>query len=256
MTVEELRTRAAELAPWHFDMELAPGLRTRDCNAAEYGTEDHRGVGLIPPEEMEPLMRTILPGGIEGRSFLDIGCNAGGYCFVANRLGAAKAHGFDVRKHWIDQAEFLKSALCPDAQSVDFQVADAKTFRHEGRFDVTLFKGIFYHLPDPIAALREACDLTTRAIIVDTAGRSDIPEDALVPWQESTTHVMSGVDGLAWFPGGPAVIRSILAWAGFPHTRTIQWVHGDASTRFRNRFRVVGWRDGDDHAAYAGPAYD
>ena len=87
-----------------------------------------------------------------------------------------------------------------------------KQFAHQQQYDVVLFKGVFYHLPDPIDTLAKLCDLTGRAIIIDSASRSDIPGDCMVPWWESTTHVMSGVDGLAWFPGGPEVIGAILKW--------------------------------------------
>jgi len=50
----------------------------------------------------------IYPKGLAGKSFLDAGCNAGGYCFVAKDLGAKETLGFDPRDHWIKQAEFCK----------------------------------------------------------------------------------------------------------------------------------------------------
>jgi hypothetical protein len=72
----------------------------------------------------------------------------------------------------------------------------------------------------------------------------------MVPWQESKTHVMSGVDGLAWFPGGPEVIAPILKWCGFPHMRVVRHKKGGAAERFRGRFRVVATRDAKDLAAF------
>jgi len=47
------------------------------------------------------------------------------------------------------------------------------------RFDVTVFKGIFYHLPDPIGVLGRLCDLTNETILVDTASSDLIPEACL-----------------------------------------------------------------------------
>lgn len=249
------REELERLAPWHFNIEVEPGLWTKDCNKPDYESSDHNSVGLIDPSEMTRLLQTILPGGIADKTFLDVGCNGGGYCFLAHEMGARRTHGFDVREHWINQANYVKSVRYPDADHIEFQVADAKTFRRESRFDVTLFKGIFYHLPDPISVLRDVCDMTERAVIVDTVGRSDIPESAMIPWNESTTHVMSGVDGLAWFPGGPAAVKVILEWAGFPHMRVVHWKHGTPETRNRGRFRVFATRDERDQADYSGPEY-
>ena len=249
--IASVESQLREMAPWHFDMEVQPGLRTSQFNKEEYGDVDLDKVGVVNPDEMKPLLASILPqGGVAGRTFLDVGCNGGGYCFVAHELGAKACYGFDVRDHWIRQAEFVRSLRYPDASSIHFNVADVKEFAHHDQYDVTLFKGVFYHLPDPIAMLRKLCDLSRRAIIVDSASRSDIPEDCMVPWQESKTHVMSGVDGLAWFPGGPAVMKPILAWSGFPHMRVVQHRRGDQSQRFRGRFRVIAARDEADLAAY------
>jgi hypothetical protein len=61
---------------------------------------------------------------------------------------------------------------------------------------------------------------------------------------------MSGVDGLAWFPGGPEVIGAILKWSGFPHMRVVAHRKGDKSERFRGRFRVIATREERDLAAY------
>src|SRR5262245_36679216 len=97
-----------DLAPWHFAIEVMPGIKTVDYNKDSYGDIDLDKVGVINPYEMSPLLQDILPdGGIAGRTFLDVGCNGGGYCFVAHELGAQACYGFDVREHWIRQAEFI-----------------------------------------------------------------------------------------------------------------------------------------------------
>jgi tRNA (mo5U34)-methyltransferase len=247
----ELEHELRALAPWHFEMEVVPGISTISYNKETYGNIDHERVGIKDPYEMKPLFEVILPdGGMAGKTLLDVGCNAGGYCFVAHELGAAACYGFDVRDHWIRQAEFIKSIKYPGCDNIRFNVADVKQFAHEQQYDVALFKGIFYHLPDPISTLAKICSLTRRAIIVDSASRSDIPGDCMVPWWESTTHVMSGVDGFAWFPGGPEVVGAILKWSGFPHMRVVFQQKGNQAERFRGRFRVIAARDERDLASY------
>jgi tRNA (mo5U34)-methyltransferase len=39
---------------------------------------------------------------------LDCACNCGAFLFWAKELGADECFGFDIRQHWIDQAEFLR----------------------------------------------------------------------------------------------------------------------------------------------------
>jgi len=250
-SVVEVEQKLRELGPWHFDMEVLPGVRTAQYNKETYGHVDLDKVGVVDPYEMKELLKLILPeGGVAGRTFLDVGCNAGGYCFVAHELGAKACYGFDVRDHWIKQAEFIKAVKYPTSDSVTFNVDDVKQFAHNQLYDVVLFKGVFYHLPDPISMVLKLCGLTGRAIIIDSASRSDIPGDCMVPWWESTTHVMSGVDGLAWFPGGPEVVAAILKYAGFPYTRTVNHRRGTKGERFRGRFRIIAAREESDLSAY------
>lgn len=236
------------LAPWHFDIEVLPGLRTTQANTKDYADEDSKRVTIIDPEELKPLLQKVFPGGLGGRSFLDVGCNGGGYCFLARRLGADRAVGFDPREHWIKQALFLKRLIGDDA--VHFLAARLEDLEAE-RFDVTLFKGVFYHLPDPIHALSEICDRTGDLIIMDTATDSTVKESCLVANWESQTHVMSGVDGLAWIPGGPAAVRSIFKWKGFGAVRTVfrrsQWPGGRAHW---GRMRLIAARNPDLLAQY------
>lgn len=247
---KRLEETLVDLGPWHFDIEVAPGVRTVDFNKESYASTDRERVASIDPYEMVDLFKAVLPTGVSGKTFLDVGCNGGGYCFVAHELGARACQGFDVRDHWIRQAECVKSLKYPEADSLRFFVEDVTEFAHQRRHDVTLFKGVFYHLPDPIATLNKICALTERAIIVDSASRSDIPADCIAPVQESKTHLMSGVHGLAWFPGGPEAVRPILAWSGFPHMRVVFDRKGHESQRFRGRFRLIATREESDLASY------
>lgn len=206
----KLEQEIRELAPWHLEVEVAPGVTTKV-------EQDEDVVLLISPRAaFRDLMLNIYPEGLEGRSFLDCACNCGGYSFWAKELGASRCHGFDVREHWIRQARFLQEHR--DEEDVVFELRDLYDLAGEP-FDITLFKGIFYHLPDPITGLKRAADLTKELLIVNTATRNGYPEDVLVPAREDTVHPMSGVYGLNWYPAGPAVMRQILDWLGFPASR-------------------------------------
>jgi tRNA (mo5U34)-methyltransferase len=131
----------------------------------------------------------------------------------------------------------------PSASNIRFSVADASDFTSSkgSEYDIVIFKGIFYHLPDPIHVLMKHCDIARERILVDTASASDIPESAMIPIKESKTHVMSGVDGLAWLPGGPAAIAEILRYKGFKTIDVLFWRREQEGTP-RGRFRIVGSR--------------
>jgi tRNA (mo5U34)-methyltransferase len=237
---ESILQRAKELAPWHFDFALPQGRRTRDLNDPNHPDPDKRGVGTLDPNHLRNFFREYYPDGLAGKELLDVGCNAGGYCFIAGELGVKTAVGFDVRKHWIDQAEFIHQTLYPHLTNVSFQVTHVEAFlRGFDQTDIVIFKGVFYHLPDPIHVLLELCSRTREVIFVNTESDLTVPEHCLSYKPESATRVMSGVDGLAWWPGGPAAIRPILEYAGF-ESKVPVWNRDEAAGR--GRFTIIGKR--------------
>ncbi len=214
---QALRAEIARLGPWHHDVEVAPGVRTGDPVPRADGSETRPVPMLRPREHLHTIIQAVYPHGLQGRSFLDCACNGGGYAFAAAEAGAGTILGFDVREHWIAQAEFLARHL--PSHDLTFSVLDLYDLPGlgAGQYDVTLFKGLFYHLPDPVTGLRIAAEHTRELLILNSATRPAKGE-ALVLSHESDTEVMSGVHRLAWFPTGPSVLQSILEWCGFPHS--------------------------------------
>jgi SAM-dependent methyltransferase len=222
MSIDALKDEIRRRGPWHYDIEIAPGVSTgapefSDGHAPELG----RPSITDPFRDMRLLAEDLWPRGFDGRSFLDCACNAGGHSFAAKALGAGRVFGFDVREHWIQQARFLARHL--PSEDVRFEVMELAALETAEEFDVTLFRGIFYHLPDPMAGLKLAADRTKELLIVNTSGKPG-PEPGLVLSMEDDIHVMSGVDRLAWLPTGPETVQAVLAWCGFPHSRVrLNW---------------------------------
>lgn len=244
MNREELIARMRELEPWHFDMEVRDGVRTSEGNPEEYGDVDQRGAPLIDPWHLAPLFELLYPEKLAGKHLIDVGCNGGGYCFLGRSLGAERTVGFDPREHWINQAEFVRKNWGRDATGMEFHAKKLAEIDLSAGFDVTVFKGVFYHLPNPIGDLETLCEATREVIILDTACRLDVPEDTLVLNYEVTGPVMSGVDGLCWYPGGPSVVVKSLAYFGFPHARVLGWRDRSSpvSKEKIGRFTVVAGR--------------
>ena len=126
---------------------------------------------------------------------------------VASDLGAY-SFGFDVRDHWIEQARFLKRHFGKSDDQVRFEVCDLlEVDRRLGseRFDICLFKGIFYHLPDPIAGLKIVADRTDEVLILDTASTSGLEDGFLsLVSRASSTNPMSGTARVASHRPGSA----------------------------------------------------
>lgn len=245
MNDEALRAEVERLGPWHHDIELAPGITTSALGSSDPDRrfEQH----YSPSQMMEQLIGDLYPEGLQGRSFLDCACNSGGHSLAAARLGAGRIFAFDARQLWVDQAQFL--AHHGNAANMTTRRCTVGELPALGLqpFDVTLFAGIFYHLPDPVAGLRIAADLTREILVVNTATRAHrVP--GLVLNKESATHVLSGVDSLAWLPTGPSVMRDILAWCGFEHSRIdLYWGSGPKGWK---RLQMVAARDPRALAAY------
>ena len=222
VTRQALINRIKTLGPWHQGIQLTDELNTAQV-FSEAGTIKDRpsngGVSLLQLRDpFVKRMNDIYPDGIKDKRFLDCACNAGGYCFWAREMGIKFAFGFDVRDHWINQARFVKNrrTVAP-TDRIQFVVSDLYELpeRNLQPFQITNFKGIFYHLPDPISGLKVAADLTEEVMIFNTSTTWGQDDGYMKSGWESKEAVMSGVHGLKWYPTGPKVCADILRWLGF-----------------------------------------
>ncbi len=223
MTSVAIEDQIIELGPWCHEIQVTPDVSTRVWLDAASGESD---LPFIDPHKVVTgrVLQRLFPAGLEGRSVLDCGCNAGGYLFMAAEYGAGNCVGFDVREHWIRQAEFVLSQRS-DLARITFAVSDVydlPTLNLEP-FDLAFFNGIFYHLPDPLSGMRLVAELTRELLILDTATRSGVADGFLAVENESTDALLSGIYGLNWLPTGPDVLRRILQWLGFEEWHVAEW---------------------------------
>lgn len=206
--------------PWHQNLGLTPNLDVRAAfSPEELRRENNENVAFFDHHKVfTNKIRKIYPGGVEGKTFLDCACNAGSYCFWMRELGASSAHGFDVREHWINQAKLIQqhSTVLPTDQ-ITFEVCDLMRLpeRNIQPVDLVMFKGIFYHLADPIRGLKIAADLARETIWLNTSRMFVDDDRSLHCVFEDTEAKMSGAHSLSWIPTGPKVIAMMLYWLGF-----------------------------------------
>ncbi|TCD05257.1 TIGR04290 family methyltransferase [Erythrobacteraceae bacterium CFH 75059] len=140
-TVTDLEERVRELAPWFQNIDLGGGIRT----APEHFLGDY-------PAFKFARFAGSLPADLEGRSVLDIGCNAGFYALEMKARGAGRVLGIDTDDRYLAQARLAADARgVGDVEFRNLSVYDVAALRET--FDWVIFMGVLYHLRHPLLAL-------------------------------------------------------------------------------------------------------
>lgn len=250
-TSEWLKRRIRQLGPWHMNIRV-----TEEINTGQVFSEDgailerptNQGVSLLKlRDRFMDILERLYPEGLAEKRFLDCACNAGGYCFWAREKGVDSAFGFDVRDHWIKQARFVKNqrTVAP-TDRLQLKVMDLYDLEKMklAPFDITNFKGIFYHLPDPVSGLKIAADMTREILIFNTSTMWGEKDGYLRCGLESRKNLMSGVHGLKWYPTGPKVCADILKWLGFEEMKLSFFrEHRDNQDLSLGRLEIIAARE-------------
>ena len=203
------RQAKADALRWYHTIDLGDGVVTK-------------GVDNSP----ERLARVRLPEDLSGRSVLDIGAWDGFFSFEAERRGAARVVASD-HYAWHGTGwgtgqgkagfELARAMLHSRVEDVDVDVMELSAER-VGTFDVVLFLGVLYHLPNPLLALERvssvARDLLILETVVDMVGASR-PAAAFYPGRELHD------DPTNWWGPNHAAVRGMLESVGFARVEII-----------------------------------
>jgi len=131
-----------------------------------------KGVKGVPNRREVDLWQ-LKPDYFAGKSVLDIGAWDGYFSFYAEAMGASRVLATDHfcwgGEGWGTKAGFdfahqlLKSGV--ESLEIDLPAINPASV---GTFDVVLFLGILYHLPDPIEGLKLATAVTEDLLIIET----------------------------------------------------------------------------------------
>ena len=217
------------LRPWFHNVHLPDGA------GGSVQTLPGGPFGDFPKFKWDALA-PHLPADLTGRRALDVGCNAGFYTIELARRGA-DVTAIDVDDHYLKQARFAVDA-CGVADRVTFesmQVYDLARKGWEGRFDVVIFMGVFYHLRYPLLGL----DLVARTLApggvmafqtltmpgpgaeVDTAGADFQSRDRLgdEAWPKMAFFERGfNGDPTNWWAANPTACTALLRSAGLKVT--------------------------------------
>ncbi len=207
-----------ELGPWFHNLHLPGGVQTAP----------NHPLGDFPAFKWEQL-RNSLPEDLTGWRALDIGCNAGFYCFELARLGA-EVVGIDMDPHYLRQAHWACDKLGM-ADKVSFrQMQVYELARSPDTYDLVLFMGVFYHLRYPLLAMDIIAERTERMLAFQSLsmGEDEVveqPEDFAISerqrfdqpgWPKlAFVRRRFNADPTNWWVPNHACIEAMLADVGF-----------------------------------------
>ena len=228
MDKRELQTKADALR-WYHTIDLGQGVVTQ-------------GVDNSP----ERLARLHLPSDLSGRSVLDVGAWDGFFSFEAERRGASRVLATD-HYAWHGTGwgtgqgkagfQLARTALHSRVEDLSVDVTDLSPER-VGSFDLVLFLGVLYHLPNPIRALERVASVTRGVLILETVldmvglGR---PAAAFYPGRELNN------DPTNWWGPNHLAVEGMLRSVGFARVDVITPAR---SAGFRAARAVKHWTTG------------
>ncbi len=201
------------------------GELARDVAAIRWFHTIDLGGGIVTHGEDDTprkLRWLDLPPSLSGKSVLDVGAWDGFFSFEAERRGAERVVALDPAC-WRDPAwgpdgwgtqrgfNLARRALGSAVEDIDIDLLDIAP-ETLGMFDLVLFLGVLYHLPDPWPYLARAASVASERIIIEThADFIDLrrPAIAYYPGDE--------IDGdpSNWWGPNPAMLTSKLRELGF-----------------------------------------
>ncbi|WP_407179038.1 TIGR04290 family methyltransferase [Bradyrhizobium sp. STM 3562] len=217
LSKEEIRQRIDALGPWFHNLDLN-GVATAPSHF----------LGDYPMVKWRRFS-TVIPENLEGKSVLDIGCNAGFYAMEMKRRGAARVLGLDTDEEYLAQARFAAEVK---GLKIEFRKLSAYDVGSLGeRFDLVIFMGLLYHLRHPLLALdliqeHVARDLLLFQSMLRGASRVDVIENNYDFW---TAEQFDGPgypklhfiehkyadDPTNWWAPNRACVEAMLRSAGF-----------------------------------------
>lgn len=175
--------------PFYHDIDLGAGYNT---------APESRRMKNAELMFWKPILK-VCGGSLEGKRVLDVGCNCGGFSFLAQRAGAKEVVGIDIRQENIEQAKAIQRYLGID--NITFAIENINNITPEkyGQFDLVILAGIAYHLVNPIESFKIISKVCSDVMFVDSRIHfsSDPQKDDIASWwmlADSDRNDATGLD--------------------------------------------------------------
>jgi len=149
----EIEQRVRSLGQWFHNLDLH-GVKTAP----------NHFLGDYPNIKWQKFAHAI-PERLDGKSVLDVGCNAGFYSIEMKKRGAGRVVGIDSDDTYLAQARFAAEVSGHD--DIEFRNMSVYDVGKLGeRFDVVIFMGVLYHLRHPLLALDTLYDTVVKDMLI------------------------------------------------------------------------------------------
>jgi len=151
-TTDKVQEELLRLGTWFHNMNLC-GVQT----AADHFLGDY-------PANKWKRFAKALPENLQGKTVLDIGCNAGFYSQEMKRRGAERVLGIDDNEVYLKQARFAAEV---NQLEIEFRLMSVyELARLKESFDVVLYMGVVNRLRYPLLSLDLIRQTVGRDVVV------------------------------------------------------------------------------------------
>lgn len=214
---EEMIAEMEELKPWHQRVQI-----TEDLNTEIFDKQYNGRTMVNHRRHSSDFIYEVYKDQMLNKTMLDCGCNAGAHLYEAAKMGIKRGLGFDTRELWINQASWLKENISiHKTDHLEFKLMNIFDIpkNNIGKFDITMYSGLLYHVEEPFLSLKVLSDVTNELLIINTAYEEghdqEKNKDCLYFKHEGVSDPLSGVHGVSWLPSGERVIMRMLRPLGF-----------------------------------------
>ena len=177
-------------------------------------------VALPQDSDVDTLMKCLFPAGLDGKSFLDVGCGSGEYSIGAHRNGAEYVLGLDVNEQSLTQAESLKIHHQIKSYEVEFRLSDIYNVNDlVQEFDITSIRGLFEYAAFPLKVLTDLCSITGHSIILELEIGKQDPSSSLQLSMQNPEVLSDGPGSVRWQLTDVALLERIFFWNGFRYAK-------------------------------------
>lgn len=211
------------LGLFHHDIEIYKNVFISDIN-----NQSPKG---IKSNDCINFLKHYYKENFANITMLDVACNAGGLIFSCRRKGGLSyALGFDARKEFIDQANFVKNNIDISTEGISFEVQTLKYLEkiEDKSFDTVYLGGILYHVTNPVSLLEQAGRISKDVVIVNTSYREInsvyhgfIMNKEPKKHQDKDFSLLGYNEEICWHVTSESVICDILKQLGFNYSKLL-----------------------------------
>ena len=202
MTSKEIEKQITDLEPWFYEFNLGNGFRTKSALPTDVQEIFHTRLRMTQDVVVQHFKDRL-----SKIQCIDVGCHEGFYSMAMASLGVSRVLGIDVREKSLAKAKFVADTI--QSQNIEFEAGNCEdlSIENSGRFELSLFLGVMYHLENPMRCLRNIASITTDLCVIETQVVTEVvgsTEWGAKDWTRPYQGVLALIDESDEFSAGNA----------------------------------------------------